>query len=257
MQKVKVDVWDLPTRIFHWALAICVFAAIATGLVGGEWIELHAKIGIFIVGLIVFRLVLGFIGGYYSRFLQFFPTPSSLCQYLKGKWKGLGHNPFGAFSVFALLGLVSFQSISGLFTNDDISLYGPLYQLVSKETSDFITDWHTTIVYVLMAFIGLHIAAIMFYRIFKKDNLVKPMVIGYKEIEGGDANKAAIDENMQNQHRIKCGVAAMIIALVVAIFAVFAASGKLIKPAETTQSENQTQKNGSENSQQPQSQYDW
>lgn len=253
MQTVKVDVWDLPTRIFHWLLAISVFAAIATGLVGGEWIEYHAKLGIFIVGLIVFRLILGFIGGYYSRFLQFFPTPSALCQYLKGSWKGLGHNPFGAFSVFALIALVSFQSISGLFTNDDISLYGPLYQLVSKDFSDFITGWHTKIVYVLMAFIALHIAAIVFYRIFKKDNLVKPMVIGYKEVEGIEANKAAIDENIQNQNKIKCGVGALIIALSIAIVSVFIASGKWIKPADNNQI--QTQQSG--DSEQPQSQYDW
>lgn len=256
MQTVKVDVWDLPTRIFHWALVICVFGAIATGLVGGEWIELHAKFGVIIVGLIVFRLILGFIGGYYSRFLQFFPTPKSLCQYLKGKWKGLGHNPFGAFSVFALLALVGFQSISGLFTNDDISLYGPLYQLVSKETSDFITGWHTTIVYVLMAFIGLHIAAIMFYRIFKKDNLVKPMLIGYKEIDGGAENKAIIEENIQNQHKIKCGVGAMIIAFTLAVISIFAAAGKFIKPTQI-QNQEQTQQSQEQDNQQPQSQYDW
>lgn len=274
MQTVKVEIWDLPTRLFHWLLVFCVFGAIATGLVGGEWIELHAKFGIFCVGLIVFRVLLGFIGGYYSRFLQFFPTPKTLLQYLQGKWHGLGHNPFGAFSVFALLGLVGFQSVSGLFTNDDITLYGPLFKLVSKETSDFITGWHTTIVYVLMAFIVLHILAIMFYRIVKKDNLVKPMITGFKEIDGGEANKAAIQENIDNNEKIKCGAGAMTIAVTIALISLLFASGTMLKNVEInnqeptemqTETENQNEssnenenENENENIPLPQkSEYDW
>ncbi|MGL5632902.1 MAG: cytochrome b/b6 domain-containing protein, partial [Azovibrio sp.] len=125
MQKVKL--WDLPTRLFHWILVIAMVGLFISGQIGGNAIELHGKVGQFVLALIVFRVVWGFVGSTYARFTSFFPTPARILAYLRGEWSGLGHNPLGSLSVFALLGLVGLQAVLGLFSNDDIAFRGPLF----------------------------------------------------------------------------------------------------------------------------------
>jgi cytochrome b len=217
MNSKRILLWDLPTRLFHWSLVLSVTAALITGQVGGNYIEWHGKIGLFIIGLIVFRLVWGVLGSTYARFAQFFPTPAKLKAYLGGKWRGVGHNPLGAFSVFGLLGLLGFQMISGLFGNDDITFYGPLFDLVSKDVSNKLTSLHHLASNLIYLLIALHIGAIAFYAHVKKDNLVKPMVTGWKETEDGESAKGG-------------GLLALIIALGIAGAAVYAASGAWLPP---------------------------
>lgn len=178
----RVQLWDLPLRLFHWSLVASVTTAIVTGKLGGSWIELHAKAGMVIVGLLAFRFVWGLIGPTPARFIHFAPTPGKVRAYIQGKWHGIGHNPLGALSVFALLGLLGFQAGSGLVSNDDISFAGPLAQLIDDELSHTITNWHHQAANALFALLGLHIAAIAFYTKVKKDKLVQPMVTGWKEI---------------------------------------------------------------------------
>lgn len=179
---IRVQLWDLPLRIFHWSLLAAVGTAIITGKLGGSWMALHGKAGITIVGLLAFRLVWGLIGPSPARFSHFAPTPGKVLAYLKGQWQGIGHNPMGALSVFALLGLLGFQAGSGLFSNDDIAFTGPLASLVADELSHDLTNWHRQAVNILFVLIGLHVAAIVFYARVKKDRLVKPMVTGWKDI---------------------------------------------------------------------------
>lgn len=171
-------VWDLPIRLFHWSLALCVLAAIATGLNGGNLIEVHGQLGIVILGLLVFRLLWGIAGSSTARFSQFYPTPSRVLDYREGRWHGLGHNPVGAFSVFALLGLLCIQVGTGLCANDDITFQGPLYRLVSESTSGKLSELHEGVFNLLLVLIGLHIAAIGFYRRFKQHDLLTPMITG-------------------------------------------------------------------------------
>ena len=213
----RIRLWDLPTRLFHWLLVLGVVASIVSGQLGGNLIEWHGKIGLFILGLIVFRLVWGLIGSTYARFAQFFPTPAKIKAYLRGEWRGVGHNPLGAFSVFGLLGLVAFQVVSGLFSNDDIAFVGPFFDLVSKDLSNRLTGLHKLSSNLLILLIGLHLAAIAFYARVKKDNLVKPMVLGWKETAEGESAKGA-------------GFVALIVALAIAAAAVYAASGALLPP---------------------------
>ena len=123
MSTKRIRLWDLPTRVFHWLLVICIVASFVSGQLGGNLMDWHGKIGLLIVGLIVFRLVWGLIGSTYARFSQFVPTPAKLKAYLQGEWRGVGHNPLGAFSVFGLLALVGIQVATGLFANDDITLF--------------------------------------------------------------------------------------------------------------------------------------
>jgi cytochrome b len=244
MQKIKL--WDLPTRLFHWLLVASIAALFATGKIGGNWIIWHGKIGIFVAGLIAFRVTWGFVGSTYARFWQFFPRPSTIRAYLKGTWRGEGHNPLGAFSVFALLFLVSLQTGLGLFSTDEIAFQGPLSQLIATDHSTQIvignltisialiaedlamriTGWHEWLANILLVFAGLHFASIIFYARVKKNNLLIPMITGYKQVEKGESAKGG-------------GTAALIAALLVALAAIFVATGAWIPepPTETAPSE--------------------
>ena len=177
----RIQLWDLPLRVFHWSLVILVTVAIITGEIGGEWMGIHGKAGIGIAGLVTFRLIWGVIGSTHARFLTFIPTPGKIKAYLQGKWRGVGHNPIGAFSVLALLTLLGVQAGTGLFSNDDIDFTGPLADLIESTLSSRLTGIHQILANVLLGLVALHIIAIGFYVLIKKDNLVKPMVTGWKE----------------------------------------------------------------------------
>jgi cytochrome b len=179
---VKVKVWDLPLRLFHWALVLAISGAVVTGEIGGSWADWHGRTGLLVLGLLVFRVIWGFVGSTHARFASFFPTPSRLIAYLKGVWQGPGHNPLGALSVLALLAVLAAQVATGLFANDDIAFEGPLFHLVDKSLSDELTGWHARIFWGLVSLIGLHVASIAFYARVKKQNLVLPMFTGYKRL---------------------------------------------------------------------------
>jgi len=177
---VAIQVWDLPLRIFHWLLALAVLSAVVTGEIGGALIDWHGRIGVLILGLLIFRLIWGFVGSSYARFTNFFPTPAKIVAYLKGQWQGHGHNPLGALSVIALLAVLATLVGAGLFANDDIAFQGPLFYLVTKSVSDKLSSLHSYGFNVLAALLVLHIAAIVFYARVKKHNLVGPMLTGKK-----------------------------------------------------------------------------
>lgn len=179
---LEIRVWDAPLRLFHWLLALAVSAAFVSGQIGGNLMEWHGRAGLFILGLIVFRLVWGLVGSTHARFASFLPTPARLRAYLKGEWRGVGHNPLGALSVFGLLALLLLQAGTGLFANDDIAFHGPLARLVSEALGDRLSSFHHLGANVVMLLVALHLAAIVFYVRVKKDNLLRPMITGRKEV---------------------------------------------------------------------------
>ena len=217
----RIRIWDLPTRLFHWLLVISIVAAIVTGKIGGNAIVWHGRIGLFIVGLLAFRIVWGFIGSTYARFASFFPTPAKIGRYLRGQWRGLGHNPLGALSVFGLLAAIALQLVTGLLANDDIAYQAYLSGLIDKSLGDTLTGVHRLAINLLIALIGLHLAAIVFYAHVKKDNLVKPMLTGWKETEEGTEDSSA-------QSATGGGMVAFIVAMAIALAAVYGASGAWI-----------------------------
>ncbi len=227
--ELRIKVWDVPTRLFHWLLVLSVVTSVVTGLIGGNLIDWHEKSGFFIVGLIVFRIVWGVAGSTYARFRQFFPTPGGIATYLRGQWRGVGHNPLGACSVFALLAIVAALVVTGLFANDDIAFQGPLAGLVDKALSNKLTGWHKLGVNILYFFVALHVASIVFYALFKKDNLVRPMLTGWKTLMPGENFPSAQGG----------GIVVLVLALLLAGAAVYGATGAWIAeppppPAETT-----------------------
>lgn len=179
----QVTVWDWPLRLFHGLLVFTVSGAYITGTLGGEWTQWHERLGLLTLALLLFRLQWGFVGGRFARFSEFMPTPHRLKQYWQGQWQGAGHNPFGALAVFTLLVLLSVIVVSGLFANDDIGFEGPLYALIDKELSDYLSGWHDGLITPLLLLLGLHVAAIGFYRVVKGIDLVKPMLTGQKALD--------------------------------------------------------------------------
>lgn len=179
---VSIKVWDLPLRVFHWLMALAVLSAVITGELGGNLIDWHGRIGLLLLGLLVFRLIWGFIGSTHARVASFFPTPARIAAYLKGQWQGIGHNPLGALSALALLGALAMLVVTGLFANDDIAFQGPLFSLITKDFSDKLSGWHALSFNALMVLVPLHLAAIVYYARVKKHNLLVPMLTGKKVV---------------------------------------------------------------------------
>jgi cytochrome b len=214
MQRFRV--WDLPTRIFHWVLALCVAAALITVNIGGNAMVWHGRIGVAVLGLLVFRLIWGFVGSTYARFANFVKGPAAIKAYLRGQWQGEGHNPLGALSVLALLGTLALLVLTGLFANDDIAFQGPLYPLVGKDLSDQMVGIHRLIEPLILLLVFAHIAAIVFYVRVKKHNMVTPMITGWK-VGAGETARGG-------------GAVAFVVALVIALAAVYGASGVWLPP---------------------------
>ena len=179
----RILLWDLPLRVFHWSLVVAVTTAIVTGELGGAWMVWHGRAGLTIVGLLVFRLVWGVVGSATSRFANFVPSPTSVLAYLRGRWRGIGHNPLGALSVFALLALLSLQAATGLFCNDDIAFSGPLNHLVGDETGSRLTGWHRLLADGLFVLLALHLLAVAFHVIIKRHRLIRPMITGLQDVD--------------------------------------------------------------------------
>ena len=218
MQRQRV--WDLPIRLFHWLLVASIAFAYVSGQLGGNLIDWHARAGFLIVGLVVFRLVWGVVGTPTARFATFVRGPAAIAAYLRGEWRGIGHNPLGALSVLGLLALVGAQAATGLFTNDDIAFQGPFADWVGKELSDRFHGWHALLQNGLLALIGVHVAAIVFYARVKKENLVKPMITGWTEAPATTTPAS----------RRGGGVVAFVVSALIAGAATWAAAGGLLPP---------------------------
>ena len=179
----RVQVWDVPIRLFHWT----VVGLVATSWVTGEnhLIRVHLWSGAALLALVIFRIAWGFLGSTTARFSNFIARPRSVLGYLKalmsrGKPLYAGHNPAGGWMVVALLMMLALQALTGLFANDDIHFNGPFAMLVSKDASDSLTDLHGTLFDVILLLVWLHVVAVFFYRFVKGEDLIVPMVTGTK-----------------------------------------------------------------------------
>ena len=178
-----VRIWDLPTRLFHWALAACVIGLIVSAKVGGDAMNWHFRLAYATFTLLVFRLLWGLVGGHWSRFASFVPTPGRLARYLGGRASAAdtaGHNPLGALSVLALLAVLGLQVATGLVADDEIAFAGPLSPLVSGAVVSLATGWHKSWgQYLVIGLVALHVLAVVVYLLRRK-NLVGPMLTGDK-----------------------------------------------------------------------------
>lgn len=184
-RRTDVRVWDLPTRLFHWALAACVLGSVVSAKLGGNAMDWHFRFGYAIFTLLLFRLVWGLVGGRWSRFSSFVYAPSTLWRYLCGRTDArleVGHSPLGALSVFALLALLIAQVATGLVADDEIFHRGPLNPLVSGASALQATGWHAGWgQWLVLGLVGLHLAAIAAYTAAGRA-LVGAMVGGDKAL---------------------------------------------------------------------------
>jgi cytochrome b len=198
---IPVRVWDLPTRLFHWLLALAVAGSLASGSIGGGAMVWHFRLGYCIFALLAFRVLWGLVGGRWSRFASFVYAPDTVLRYLRGQTRAeenldVGHNPGGAFSVFALLGILMLQVGTGLLADDEIANVGPLNRFVSSATAGSATSWHKEWgQWLIWALVALHVAAIAYYLLRKRVNLVQPMVGGDKPLP--DDTPASADGMVQ------------------------------------------------------------
>ena len=223
MKKI-IRVWDLPIRLFHWLLVLCIIGSFISVNLGGNAIEWHAYFGYSVLTLLVFRIVWGFIGSRHARFISFFPSKKAILDYLSGSSpRVLGHNPIGALSVFALLFSLTVQVTTGLFVDDEIAFQGPLAKYVSSSVSSFLSEIHEGNQVVLYTLITIHIAAIWYYKKFKGENLIKPMISGDKEIDPSEeANYLPADLGQASKDgALERGIALLLLSVIAVVVGYF------------------------------------
>lgn len=188
---IAVRVWDLPTRTFHWILALTIVASAVSAKIGGNAMVWHFRFGYVVFTLLAFRVLWGLVGGRWSRFSSFTYAPATVLRYLRGQARvdehlDVGHNPLGSLSVFALLGLLALQVATGLVADDEIANAGPLNRFVRSAIASRATHWHKDYgQWILLALVALHVAAIVYYRVRRQHDLVRPMIVGDKPLPVG------------------------------------------------------------------------
>lgn len=197
----KVEVWDLPVRLFHWALVLLLISQIVTASIGGNAMEYHKLGGYTILTLVLFRIVWGFAGGRHARFADFVRGPKAAIAYARRLLRGehpayLGHNPLGAWSVVVMLLSLLVQTVTGLFADDEIMTTGPLEKYVSDDTSSLLTAIHEINAGVLAVLVTVHVAAVLYYLLRWKENLTGPMINGRKSWSEDSAPPAAGDTGL-------------------------------------------------------------
>lgn len=185
----EVRVWDLPTRIFHWGLVVCVSAGWLLGKnLEFSTIQWHFYLGYATGGLIAFRVVWGIVGPPHARLRALLPGPSDVISYtrdiLKREPSGVaGHSPLGSLAVLALLSNLCVQVVSGLFSeSDDLFTEAPLSFMVSDPVVRFSNLVHEISSTVLLVLVGLHVSALVFYLLWKRENLITAMITGMKRV---------------------------------------------------------------------------
>src|SRR4051812_3849881 len=184
--EVAVSIWDLPVRLVHWLFVVLVVLLWFTGKYGAlAW---HRRFGYAILSLVLFRIYWGFTGGSTARFVHFLRGPRAVWEYSKTLLERVssqraGHNPLGGWSVITMLLLLLLQTGFGLFAVDvDGIESGPLADLISFDTGRRMALWHAKAVDVLLVFISLHLAAILHYWLYKRENLTSAMLTGVKRM---------------------------------------------------------------------------
>ncbi len=181
---LRIRIWDLPTRGFHILLALCVAGLITTGEIGA--MQLHFWLGYGVLTLLLFRLVWGFVGGHWSRFINFVPTPAKLRAYIQSLRTheaphSVGHNPLGALSVLGMLSILLLQVFSGFISDDEIANAGPWTAFVPADWVELATEYHSDVgKVILILLIALHVGTVLYYKRFKNDDLITPMITGDK-----------------------------------------------------------------------------
>lgn len=187
----ELRVWDPAVRLFHWVLVALVITSVATGLTGGNAMQWHERSGVAILALLLFRWLWGFLGSTTARFSDFLAGPRRVLGFARTLLRNepahvAGHNPLGGWMVLFLLLSLTLQAGTGLFADDEIFTTGPLAHRVSGSATDLATAIHGRNAWVLIGLVAVHVAAVLFHRVVRRENLVGPMVTGRKTWPTGE-----------------------------------------------------------------------
>ena len=183
----RPQIWDPLIRIFHWALVLCVVGAWLLGQFGPAKMTLHMWLGYAVIGLLAFRLIWGIVGPANARFVNFIKGPVTVWRYIRTLPSREahpvdGHNPLGALSVIALLAVLAAQVATGLYLDpEDYLNIGPLADTVSTAWNRFALGWHHRLGAVILLLVVIHVGAIWFYKFWKGEDLVTPMITGRRK----------------------------------------------------------------------------
>lgn len=181
-----VRVWDLPVRLSHWGLVLCLCGCYLSGKFGWPSMAWHYWFGYGALGLALFRIVWGFIGGQHARFSAMLRGPRAVLVHLRELLAGgrshlhAGHNPAGGWSALVLLLLTATQAALGLFSSDGIQYFGPLSERIDADTMEALSSWHRTLEWWLLLLITLHLLAILSYWLLRREALLPAMFSGHK-----------------------------------------------------------------------------
>ncbi|MEZ5499332.1 MAG: cytochrome b/b6 domain-containing protein [Steroidobacteraceae bacterium] len=213
-------IWDLPLRLMHGLLIVGVALAWLTQNLSADYFDWHRRSGYLVLFIVISRLIWGWCGPRYARFRQFIKGPAWTWDYARDLLRPgarrhcVGHNPLGGWMVLLMLALLFVQAVTGLVANDQIMNSGPLFGYVSEAFSNRMTKVHKLVVNVLLAAIAVHIVAVLFYLLVKKQNLIVPMITGRKPVaqlkEG-----AGIDRSMVARAILVWVIVALMLALLV------------------------------------------
>ena len=174
----RILVWDLPTRVFHWALVLSFTGAFVTAE-SERWRDIHVLLGYTVTGLIVFRLVWGFIGTRYSRFAEFVRSPVYVIRHLAELLREqavhpVGHNPAGAIAILLLLLLGTACGVSG-------------WAIFEDSGGDWLDELHELTANAMLAVVFAHIVGVLFSSYLQEENLIAAMITGRKQGESHQA----------------------------------------------------------------------
>lgn len=179
----RLLVWDLPVRLMHWGLVVCVAGSWLTRELEGDWFVWHTRFGYAVLVIVVTRILWGIVGTRHARFSDFVRGPRAIMAYLQDSKESAatnGHNPLGAVMILAFLAMLLVQALTGLFANDQVFETGPLFGYVTIETSDRLTTLHKQVFDFLVAAVIVHVIAAFFYLWVRRENLILPMITGQK-----------------------------------------------------------------------------
>jgi cytochrome b len=184
----KIVVWDVPTRLFHWLAVMLVATAYATWRL--NWMDWHAYAGYALLALVVFRLLWGFFGSETARFARFLAAPRRAACHLVHMLRReadhqVGHNPAGGWMILLLLVLLLGETLTGIYTNNDVADVGPFTELTPVPVANFISTLHDVLWQALLVAVTLHVVAVGLYWAAKRQNLLLPMITGRKMLPLG------------------------------------------------------------------------
>ena len=197
--------WDIPTRVFHWTL-VCLLP-LAWWSADQQRFEVHQWVGYTLLVLVLSRILWGIVGSRHSRFADFLVGPAAITRYVQGGGaRSPGHNPLGGWSVTLLLTLLLAQAVSGLFNSDDILFSGPLYYWANSDIQDAMGVVHEVVFNTLLALVSLHVIAVCYYQLHRREKLIQAMIKGSAQGKEGLAPAVSTWRLVQILLLVSCGL---------------------------------------------------